>query len=204
MADPELTLPEARHFCPRCSKVFHEAFSCASCGSESVELPEGLHFASDAERYVLDAWSNIDDDWLQEHLSNEVLAEPCAAELERREGATVAPCPAPEPLNSAERSCCACGQSVNHATSSAPIVRLIRLLELVRPHVEGVPELRERIREQLEGPFGHLALADQRVLDAMAALETEMLEYARKGWSAAPPAFHPPCLAELARREALR
>ena len=46
--------------------------------------------------------------------------------------------------------------------------------------------------------------ADKAVLDAMAGLETVMLEYVRAGWSAAPPVFHPACRAELARREASR
>jgi hypothetical protein len=40
------------------------------------------------------------------------------------------------------------------------------------------------------------------VLDAMGAIEIGVLEAIRDGWSCAPPIFHPPCLAELARREA--
>ncbi len=43
---------------------------------------------------------------------------------------------------------------------------------------------------------------ERAVLDAMAALDIEVLKAIREGWSYAPLIFHPPCLAELARREA--
>lgn len=44
--------------------------------------------------------------------------------------------------------------------------------------------------------------AEQRVLDAMAGIELGVLEAIRDKQSCAPVTFHPPCLAELARREA--
>jgi hypothetical protein len=42
--------------------------------------------------------------------------------------------------------------------------------------------------------------AGQRVLDAMGEIELGVLEAIRDKQSCAPPIFHPPCLAELARR----
>ncbi len=49
----------------------------------------------------------------------------------------------------------------------------------------------------------HIVTAGEKaVLDEMAGIEIEVLEHIRNGHSAAPLIFHPPCLAELARREA--
>jgi len=50
-------------------------------------------------------------------------------------------------------------------------------------------------------PETERSAADKAVLDAMGELDIEMLKAVRNGWSAAPAVFHPPCLAELARRE---
>jgi hypothetical protein len=45
---------------------------------------------------------------------------------------------------------------------------------------------------------------DRAVLEAMAELDIGVLEYIEKGWSAAHPMWHPPALAELARRRAAK
>jgi hypothetical protein len=42
--------------------------------------------------------------------------------------------------------------------------------------------------------------AERRVLEAMGAIELGVLEAIRDKQSCAPPIFHPPCMAELARR----
>lgn len=45
---------------------------------------------------------------------------------------------------------------------------------------------------------------DAAVLEAMAALDIGVLEYIEKGWSASHPMWHPPALAELAKRRAAK
>lgn len=58
------------------------------------------------------------------------------------------------------------------------------------------------VRAALAGNNLHVVTdAERRVLDAMGELDIEMLKAVRDGWSCAPTMFHPPCLAELARRE---
>ena len=49
-----------------------------------------------------------------------------------------------------------------------------------------------------------ISAAEKAVLDEMGQLGTPMLELIRDGYSALPQVLHPPCLAELARREAKR
>ena len=57
------------------------------------------------------------------------------------------------------------------AQSTAPFVRLIRILELCwRERQMLSPPVVERIREQLEGPLGVMAKADEAVLDAMSVV----------------------------------
>jgi hypothetical protein len=58
-----------------------------------------------------------------------------------------------------------------------------------------------QLREMLFKAGRHIVSeVEKRVLDCMAEIEIEVLEYIRDKQSCAPPIFHPPCLAELARR----
>lgn len=68
------------------------------------------------------------------------------------------------------RACHCCGQETDRAQSSAPVVVLLRILELCWRERHALPaDVCERIREQLQGPAGDRALADARVLDATGA-----------------------------------
>lgn len=66
-----------------------------------------------------------------------------------------------------DSKCPACGSEINNVASSAPFVGLLRILEKAAAHVKDDPELRERIREQLEGPFAELMKREERALNAL-------------------------------------
>lgn len=69
----------------------------------------------------------------------------------------------------------------------------------------GVRMTLQMLRDELAAQGLHVVTdAEMRVLDAMGELDIEMLKAVRDGWSCAPTMFHPPCLAELARREGKR
>lgn len=70
-------------------------------------------------------------------------------------------------------TCHCCGQQTDRAMSTAPVVALLRILELCWRERHALPaDLCERIREQLQGPAGDRAPADARVLDGVAERRT--------------------------------
>lgn len=98
-------------------------------------------------------------------------------------------------------ACRCCGQQTDRAMSSAPIMALLRILELCWRERHALPSgVVERIREQLEGPVGVRVRADEAVLDAAAAwfdrLRVERTEV-KAFWLDETKALHE---AELARR----
>jgi hypothetical protein len=94
-------------------------------------------------------------------------------------------------------TCTCCGQLTDRAQSSAPVVSLLRILELCWRERARLPaDLVERIREQLEGPLAVRAKADIAVLEALAEVPQATLERTNALGDYAQVAF-----AELGRRE---